>query len=133
MTCNCTDTYFLQTWAKSSLGVTTPFFVSCISVTNWCMASVKGPGWSSFISWGSCLKEKQQSCFALIQWQIVLQFFLFSSSKCYCQLEYPKFQNGNQLTRQKRCVVYHETISQLIYCLVQSLDFLPLLGKNPIS
>ena len=52
-----TDTHFLQTWEKSSLGATTPFLVSCISLRNWLMASVRGPGGSRFISKGSWIWE----------------------------------------------------------------------------
>lgn len=46
-------THFLQTWANSSLGVTTPFLASCISVRNWLMATVRGPGGSRWTSKGS--------------------------------------------------------------------------------
>lgn len=60
------DTHFLQIWEKSSLGVTVPFLVSCISVRNWHMASVRGLGWSSVTIMGSWTPHKENICITYI-------------------------------------------------------------------
>lgn len=75
------DTHFLQTWEKSSLGVTTPFLVSCISLRNWLMAKVRGPGGSRFISKGSWIWEFKKKKSSSVQfWNRLFQQNVTSQS-----------------------------------------------------